>query len=96
MWRVGNEKQTLPALEIAKQFKNYEESVAKETDRARQLRIDELALQQDRIATAESRLLTQIQDLQKKGEFLDRCKRFFLILRQRAVLERPHVPGQPF
>ena len=50
-----------------------EECVAKETDRARQLRMDELAL-----PTTESRLLTQIQDLQKKGEFIDRRKRIFL------------------
>ena len=69
-----------------------EESVAKETDRARQLRIDELAL-----PTTESRLLTQIQDLQKKSEFLDRCKIIFLrILRQRAVLERPTSPANSF
>ena len=62
-----------------KQLKNYEESVAKGTDRARHLRTDELSLQQEKIPTAVSRLLTQFQDLHKKGEFLDRCERIFTI-----------------
>ena len=82
-------------LEIAKQLKNYEESVAKETDRARQLRIDELALQQEKNPTTESRLLTQVQDLQKRVNSLTVVREFFMILRQRAVLERPTSPANP-
>ena len=46
-----------------------------ETDRARQLRIDEMSMQQERDPTTVSQLLTQIHDLQNKVEFLDRCKR---------------------
>ena len=38
-----------------------------ETDRARQLRIDELFLQQERNPSTVSQLLIQIQDLQNKG-----------------------------
>ena len=73
-WEV--EKETLPAQEIDKQLNNYEESVAKETDRARQLRIDELSLQQERNPTTESRLLTQIQDLQNKVNSLSDAREF--------------------
>ena len=46
-----------------------------ETDRARQLRIDEMSMQQERDPTTVSQLLTQIHDLQNKVEFLDRRKR---------------------
>ena len=73
-WEIENE--TLPAQEIAKQLNNYEESVAKETDRARQLRIDELSLQQERNPTTESRLLTQIQDLQNSANSLSDTREF--------------------
>ena len=54
------------AQEIAKKFRNFKESVAKETDRARHLRIDELSTQQEVNPTVVSQLLTQIQDLQNK------------------------------
>ena len=39
---------------IAKKLKNWEECVAKETERTRQARIDELSLHQERNPTAES------------------------------------------
>ena len=43
-----------------------------ESDRARQLRIDELSVQEERDPDAVSRLLTQVQDLR---EILVRCWR---------------------
>ena len=55
----------------------------KETDRARQLRIDELSLQ-----------LTEIQDLQNKVNSLTDAG-FLTIVRQRATLEHPSFPANP-
>ena len=46
-----------------------------ETDRARQLRIDDLSLQQERNPSAVSQLLTQNSGFAEQGEFLDRRKR---------------------
>ena len=66
-----------------------------EADRARQARIDELSLRQERNPTTVSQLLTQIQDLQNKVNSLSDTREFFTILRQRAALERSHVPSQP-
>ena len=65
-----------------------------ETDRARQIGIDELSLQQERYPTTESQLLTQIQDLQNK---VNPCQtqETFTILRQRAALEGPTFPVNP-
>ena len=64
-----------------------------ETDRARQWRIDELSMQQERNPSTVSQLLTQIQDFHKKVNSLTDARVFFTILRQRAALE--HVPSHP-
>ena len=49
-----------------------------EADRARQARIDELSLRQERNPTTVSQLLTQIQDLQNKVNSLSDTREFFL------------------
>ena len=48
-----------------------------ETNRARQARIDELSMHQERNPTTVSQLLTQIQDLQNKVNFLSDAIDFF-------------------
>ena len=45
-----------------------------ETDRARQARIDELSMQQERNSTTVSQLMTQIRELQNKVNFLSETK----------------------
>ena len=65
-----------------------------ETDRARQLRIDELSMHQERNPTTMIQLLTQIQDLQNKLNSLSDTKEF-MILKQRAARERPTLTGNP-
>ena len=42
-----------------------------EADRARQLKLDELSMQQRENPSTVNQLLAQIQDLQDKGEFLE-------------------------
>ena len=65
-----------------------------ETSRARQVRIDDLSVQQERNPTTVRQLLTQIQDLQNK---VNSCltRENFTILIQRAALEHPTVPANP-
>ena len=48
-----------------------------ETDRARQLKMDELSMQQVRNPTAVSQLLTQIQDVQNKVNSLSDAREFY-------------------
>ena len=66
-----------------------------ETDRARQLRSDELSMQQGRNPAAVSQLLTQVQNLQNKVNSLSAAREFFTILGQRAALERRTFPASP-
>ena len=47
-----------------------------ETDRARQWKIDEISMQQDRNPSTMSQLLTQIQDLQNKVNSLNDAREF--------------------
>ena len=54
----------------ARNCQETEEICCEETDRARQLRIDELSMQQERNPTTVSQRLTQIQDLQNKANSL--------------------------
>ena len=60
-----------------------------DTDRARQLRIVELLMPQERNPTSVSQLLTQ--GFTEQGEFLEN----FTVLRQRAGLARPTFPVNP-
>ena len=65
-----------------------------ETHRARQLRIDELSLQQERNPTTVSQLLTHIQDLQNKVNSLADAREFY----DPETASSPgasHVPSQP-
>ena len=48
-----------------------------ETNRARQLRLDELSVQQERNPSTVSQLLTQIQDLQNKVDSLTDAREFY-------------------
>ena len=57
------------------------------TDRARQLRIDELSLQQERNPTTVSQLLTQIQDLQNKENSVADAREFLRSSRSQSTLD---------
>ena len=78
MWRIGNEKQTLPRIPRKKLPRNSEitKNLLRRTDRARPLRIDELSMQQGRNPTTVCQLLTQIQDLQNKVNSLADAREF--------------------
>ena len=66
-----------------------------ETDRARQLRIDEMFMHQERNPpTTASQLITQIQDLQSKVHSLSDAREFYDP--ETAISSgAPHVPSQP-
>ena len=53
-------------------------------------------MQQHRNSSTVSQLLTQLQALQNKVNSLSDAREFFTILKQRAALERPTFPGNPF
>ena len=63
-----------------------------ETDRARQIRIDELSVHQERNPTTVSQILTQIQELQNKVNSLSDARKIF---DQRAALEHPTFSVNP-
>ena len=65
-----------------------------ETDRARQARIDELSVHQERNPATVSQLLTQIRELQNKVNSLSDAREFS-IRNQGAALERPTFPIKP-
>ena len=70
MLRIGNERISKNVThELAKKLKNYEECF-EDSHRARQLRIDELSMQQERNPTTVSHVSTQIRDLQNKANSL--------------------------
>ena len=52
------------------EIEEYRRVCCEETDRARQKKIDELSMQQERTPSTVSQPLTQIQDLQNKVNFL--------------------------
>ena len=60
----------------ARNCQEIEEVCCEETDRARQLRIDELSLQQERNPITVSQLLTQIQDFQNRVNSLADARKF--------------------
>ena len=96
MRRIRNEKQSHPRKSRNKfsEIAELRRICCEETDRARQLRIDEFSLQQERNPTTLSQLLTQKSGFTEQGEFLGRRERL-TIQRQRAALEHPHVASQP-
>ena len=65
-----------------------------ETNRARQARIDEMSMQQERNPTTVSQLLTQIQDYKTK-QIPCQMRENFTILNRGAALERPTFPANP-
>ena len=67
MRRIGYERHTLPRNSRKKlpRIEELRRICCEETDRARQLRIDEMSLQQERNPTTVSQLLTQSQDLRR-------------------------------
>ena len=62
--------------EIAQKLKNGEVICCEETDRARQARIDELSMHQERNRATVSQLLTQNQDFQNKAKSLSDAREF--------------------
>ena len=79
------------AQEIAKKLRKWKRICCEVTDRARQLRIDKLSMQQERNPSTVSQLLTQHSGFAEQSEFLD-----LTILRQRAALEHPTFPANPW
>ena len=65
-----------------------------ETDRARQAKIDELSMHQERNPTTVSQLLTQIQDLQNKVNSLSEAREFY-DPETASSSGATHVPDQP-
>ena len=65
-----------------------------ETDRARQARIDELSVQQERNPTTVSQLLAQIRDLQNKINSLSGAREFY-DPETASSSGATHVPSQP-
>ena len=66
-----------------------------EADRARQARIHEMSVHQERHPTPVSQLLTEVQELQNKINSLSDAREFLTILNQGAALERPTFPVNP-
>ena len=64
-------------------------------DRARQARIDELSLHQEKDPTTASQLMTQIRELQNKVNSLSDARDFFTILKQGAGLDLPMFQVKP-
>ena len=60
-----------------------------ETDRARQAKIDELSMHQERNPPTVSQLMDQTQELQNNVTSLSDARDFFTIMNQGAALERP-------
>ena len=85
--RLFQEDHARDCQEIEELRRNF----CEETDRARQARIDELSLHQERNPTSVSRLLTQIQDFLNKVNSA-RMQETFTILNQRAA--STHVPSR--
>ena len=66
-----------------------------ETDPARQARIDELSMQQERNPTTVSRLLTQIQVFTEQSKFLLRCERILRSFHSEQLWSDPRFPVNP-
>ena len=66
-----------------------------ETDRARQLRRDELSMQQERHRTTVSQLFTQNSGFTEQVRIPWPMQENFTILRLRAALEHPTFPANP-
>ena len=77
-----------------KEIEELRRICCKKTDRARQARIDELSMQQERNPTTVSQLLTQIQDLQNKENSLSDAKEFY-DSETASSSGATHVPSQP-
>ena len=73
VWRVGRENQARDCQAV----EELRRICCEETDRARQARIDELSVRQERNPTTVSQLLTQIQDLQNNVNSLSDAKELY-------------------
>ena len=76
------------------EFEDSQRVCCEETDRARQARVDELSLQQQRNPTTVSQLLTQVQDLQNKVNLLADTIEFY-DPETASSSGASHVPSQP-
>ena len=72
---MKNESSEKIKRHIDQEIEELRRTCCEVTDRARQARIDELSVHQERNPTTVSQLLTQIQDLQKQSKFLFRSER---------------------
>ena len=72
-----------------REFEELRTRCYEETDKARLTKLDKLSMKQQRNPRAVSQLLAQIRELRDKVKILVWCERFFMILKQRAALERP-------
>ena len=89
-WEIGTSKKIMQ--EVAKKLKNWEEFVVKkqfEQDKQEKMN---LSLHQERNPTTVGQLLTQIQELQDKINFLSDAREFYDLA---AALERPTFSVNP-
>ena len=97
MRRIGNEKWTLPRKsrkKLQSQIDGLRRISCEETDKARQLRIDELSMQQERNPTTVRQLLIQIQDLQNEVNSLFDTRECY-DPETASSSGASHVPSQP-
>ena len=97
VWRIGNWKtHSSEKIEqkIAKKLRELRRTCCEETDRARQARIDELSMHQERNPKTASQLLTQIRDLQNKVNSLSDGREFY-DPETASSSGATHVPSQP-
>ena len=66
-----------------------------ESDRARQAKLDELSMMQQRDPQTVSQLLAQMRESQDKVNSLSDARENFMILKLRTALERPTLPVHP-
>ena len=79
---------------VAQEIEELPRSCCEETGRARQLRIDELSLQQERHPSIASQLLTRSQDLQNKVNSLTDARDLY-DPQTASSSGASHVPNQP-
>ena len=73
----------------SQEIEKLRRSCCEETNRARQLRIDDLSMQQEKGSYDCEAILVSNSGFRKQCEFFVRGEGFFTILRQRTALEHP-------
>ena len=96
MWRIKNDEQILSrkSHKTCQEIQELRRICCEETNRVRQLRIDELSIQQERGPTTVCQLLSQIRGLQNKANSLSE-ERDFHDPETPSSSGASHVPTEP-